>query len=461
MRHKRHDRVSRRMFFRRAVETSMVFSFLPALEAIADDLPPAHSGFTHLAGWLNPFRQSNGLPALAAAVMKNGKVIASGAVGVRKMGTTVPVTMLDKFHLGSGTKTFTATLAAILVEQGKIRWDSTLSQIFPERAEKMHPDFRDVTLEVLLWFRSGLPSPAGWWQKWLAWSKPRGIPAELWPETTVDPRIMEGRLIYLDLALAQTPMFKPGTQCQYGNPGFVVAGAMLERVTGRPWEELIQQKIFNPLGMSSAGFGPCQKPNQVDQPWGHTFKNGRFEPVYGDNPEIIGPAGTIHCALPDYLKFADLHASSGKRGPQLLTAASFAKLQTPPEGQHYAMGWTTGYSPWAQGRGLWFAGSNTMNNFKVRLATDHDVCLAVATNASTFRRDSDGEWVGNEKVGQVLDTIAGDLARFAILGAGPVADSPPKPDTAARLKQLNKLHQQGLIPDEIYQQKRKEILDSL
>src|SRR3954464_13541021 len=85
---------------------------------------------------LSSFRETSGLPAIAAAVMKSGKVLAAGAVGVCKAGTTTPVTLANKFHLGSDTKAMTATVAAMFVEEGKLKWDQTLADLFPERAEK-------------------------------------------------------------------------------------------------------------------------------------------------------------------------------------------------------------------------------------------------------------------------------------------------------------------------------------
>ena len=78
-----------------------------------------------LDAYLETVRTSHALPALAAAVVKDGEVIASGAVGVRALGTDVPVTIDDRFHLGSDTKAMTATLAGMMVDEGRLRWDST------------------------------------------------------------------------------------------------------------------------------------------------------------------------------------------------------------------------------------------------------------------------------------------------------------------------------------------------
>jgi len=107
---------------------------------------------------LAPFLARYQLPALAAAVVKDGKVVAVGAVGTRKAGVQIPVTLNDRFHLGSDTKAMTALLAAMCVEAGKLRWDSTMAEVFPELAETMDQGLRHVTLEQFLSHTSGIPS---------------------------------------------------------------------------------------------------------------------------------------------------------------------------------------------------------------------------------------------------------------------------------------------------------------
>jgi len=97
---------------------------------------------TSLDSMLEPYLTRYDLPAVAAAVIKDGKVVSAGAVGTRKAGIKIPVTIDDRFHLGSDTKAMTALLAAMLIEEGNLRWDTTPADIFPEIAEKMDPGFR-------------------------------------------------------------------------------------------------------------------------------------------------------------------------------------------------------------------------------------------------------------------------------------------------------------------------------
>jgi len=307
-------------------------------------------------------RESSGLPAIAAGVMKQGRLLAVGAVGVRKVGTEAAVTREDKFHIGSDTKAMTATLTAMLVGEKKLRWEQTLSDLFPERAAKMNAGYRAVTLEMLLTHRSGMPHDS------------HDYGAKTDPVTTQ-------RLKYLDATIAQATASKAG-EYSYSNAGYIVVGAILERVTGKAWEELIRERLFKPLGMGSAGFGPPSKPNMIDQPWGHVFADGKYKPRYGDNPPALGPAGTVHCSMPDYLKFADFHASGGKRPAGLLAPELVEKLRTPPAGATYAMGWGTGKRGWAKGMVMTHAGSNTMNYFIVWVAPNIEFSVAAAANAA-------------------------------------------------------------------------------
>src|SRR5262245_3344956 len=97
---------------------------------------------------LEAIRKKHELPALAVVVVKDGKICDRAAAGVRRRGNPTRVTTNDVFHIGSCTKSMTATLAAMLIEEGKLRWDTTLAEVFP--GLKMNPQYERVTLEQLL-----------------------------------------------------------------------------------------------------------------------------------------------------------------------------------------------------------------------------------------------------------------------------------------------------------------------
>ena len=311
------------------------------------------SGVQDLAGLLEPLRYREGLPALGAAVVSGDQVIALGVVGTRKDGDDTRAEAVDRFHLGSCSKAFTATLAATLVEDKVIAWETTLDLIFPELASKMNPAYRQVTLAQLLAHRGGVIGDLQ-------------DHADLWDPIQTDRRpVTEQRLWITRLALAKPPQNTPGTAWAYSDVGYIIAGAALERVTKKSWETLIRERIFQPLKMSGCGFGAPASPGKVDQPWGHTADYGDPVDPGGpdrDLPAAMGPAATVHCSLGDWARFITAHLQGARGQDGLLPAAAFKRMHTPwpGPGNAYALGWEFEEDPWAGGLYLFHAGSNTM-----------------------------------------------------------------------------------------------------
>lgn len=306
----------------------------------------------NLNALLEPIREANRVPALACAVVLSNRIVGIGAVGVRKSGVpSAPVTLGDKWHQGSLTKSMTATLAAILVEEGRIRWSSTLAEVFPDWAPSMNATWRRATLEQLTSNRGGAPGDL----------EVSGIWTQLWSFQGT-PR--ESRRFLLQKLTALPPRSEPGTTYEYSNAGFALAGHMLETVMNQPWEDLITARLFVPLGMTSAGFGAPAAPQSTDQPWGHQLANGTIQPiepgVHADNPPAIGPAGTVHCSLPDLARYAAFHVHGHNQGSLLLPASTLVKLHTAyPNNANYAHGWIEVSRPWANpGKAYTHAGSN-------------------------------------------------------------------------------------------------------
>ncbi|MHC4473500.1 MAG: serine hydrolase, partial [Planctomycetota bacterium] len=122
---------------------------------------------------LVPVREKHDLPALAGAVVTSKGLVAVGATGVRRRGTEVKATAEDLWHIGSCTKSMTATLVGRLVEQGKLRWATTLAEALPGLEERMRAEYRKVTLADLLSHRAGAPRdlrPGGLWAR--LWTHP-------------------------------------------------------------------------------------------------------------------------------------------------------------------------------------------------------------------------------------------------------------------------------------------------
>jgi len=314
---------------------------------------------------LEPVRTKNNVPALAGAVLTSDGLVAVGAVGVRKAETDVAVTVEDKWHLGSDTKAMTATLIALLVEKGKLGWETTIEQVFPDIAPELPSEMRGVTLLHLLSHRSGLPANI----PWIGLAKPGAS-------------LIDQRISCVKMLPRLKPVAPPGTLYLYSNLGYVLAGAMAEKAMSASWEDLIKKYVFEPLDMKSAGFGGTGTSGLIDQPWGHGA-NGK--PVSGngpavDNPPVLGPAGTVHMSLQDWAKFVVDHLRGARGGKAFLRPESYKTLGTPPFGGNYALGWSVAEREWGGGTVLTHAGSNTMNYAVVWMAPKRDFAVLVATN---------------------------------------------------------------------------------
>jgi CubicO group peptidase (beta-lactamase class C family) len=314
---------------------------------------------------IEPIRQQHYVPALGAALVSRDGIVASGVTGVRKRGTDVAVTINDKWHLGSNTKAITAVIVATLVERGKLSWETTIGQVFPELSKTFPEEFRGITVTQLLSHHAGLPADLNWGD--MARSA---------------ASLPEQRLNALKTAASTQLAAPPGTKFGYSNLGYTLAGTIAERVAGQPWEDLMREIVFKPLRMLSCGFGGVGTPGEIDQPWPHKEDGGPMA-ANGpsvDNPEVMGPAGTVHCSIGDYAKFiADqLRGESGDGA--LLKAKTYKALHTPRFGGNYAFGWGVLSQDWAGGIVLAHQGSNTLNFCIVRVAPRRGFAVLAVTN---------------------------------------------------------------------------------
>jgi CubicO group peptidase (beta-lactamase class C family) len=319
---------------------------------------------------LAPIRAAHNLPAMGCVVVQSGRIVAQGLVGVRKHGVAEPVTLHDHWHHGSTTKAMTAVLAAMLVEEGLISWTTRLADLFPEHAGTRNAGWDTVTLEMLLTNSSGAPTALTQNNIW----------TELWNHPGT-PR--EQRLFLTQQVTALAPQFTPGSSYEYSNAGFSMAGAMLEKVANKPWEQLMHEYFFTSLGMTSGGFGVPATPRYIDHPWGHQFVGTTPTPVNpgpgADNPPGVGPGGTVKCSLVDYARYMAFMLGGARGASSILQPATFQKLFTPVN-YDYAMGWQVVTRAWANGLAYTHSGSNTQWYTLVWLAPNRDWGVVVVTN---------------------------------------------------------------------------------
>jgi len=342
---------------------------------------------------LRPILQSEidraGIPGIAAVVLFGDRIIAQGAAGVRRKGFATPVTIDDEFEICSCSKAMTATLVGLLVDEGKLRWDSPVSNFFADADPAIDSAWRQVTIWHLLTHRAGLRDLIG----------PMLVSTYFGHGSFTAQREK-----FAEKMLRHRPASPPGATFVYSSADYIVIAAILEKVTGESWERLMRERLFGPLAAASAGFGPPGNPGQLDQPWGHgkhqilhldAFGQGgtAIDPGSGsaDFPMVWAPAGLVHMSVPDWAKFAACHLRGDSDNPNLhcilLSNEAFARLHRAAPTEDYAGGWQIGSRSWAKGnhtgntgRVLFHAGDNGRWNSVVWIAPEIDFAVLIASN---------------------------------------------------------------------------------
>ena len=304
-------------------------------------------------------------PGMIGAIISSDGIIEIASAGVRKAGTSVAMTDNDLVHLGSCGKAMTATMIATLVAEGKMSWDMKLTEAIPELKDNIHPDLQNITLWQILTHRSGIPSdPIDWY-------------------AYADKNIKDRRFSILKDNIKLAPAYTDG-EFHYSNYGYVVAAGMAEYIAGSSWEVLMKERIFDPLGMTTAGFGDPVKDKSTDQPWGHkkSWIGNKWKPSRKYYGEVLSPAGRVHCSVEDWAKFIALQLP----GDHSILDRKFLNKLIEPNGI-YAGGWVVFQEPeqpWAKGIVLVHGGSNEIWYASVMVAPAIDRAYVVVTNSCDF-----------------------------------------------------------------------------
>jgi CubicO group peptidase (beta-lactamase class C family) len=228
--------------------------------------------------------------------------------------------------------------------------------------------------------------------------------------------------------LRKPPDVPPGTKFVYTSTAYVMAACAIEQVAQKPWEELIRERLFAPLGITTAGFGSPPGMDGKQVPWGHgprfywrPFRWVRADvprhpdSIWADVPLAGAPAGLVHMSTHDWARFVSLLLRGDPANPTrhctLLKADTLARLNHvdpggPPlpggwGGSGYVSGWVESAARWASGkegatgRVLWHQGDNSRWNSGAYLAPEIDLAVLVATN-SAFK------WEASSKIARAL-----------------------------------------------------------
>jgi CubicO group peptidase (beta-lactamase class C family) len=288
-------------------------SFLPLLisaccagAAAAQSAPPPDLD-AYVARVMRTFE----VPGIALTIVQDGRVVVARGYGVRELGRPEPVDAATKFGIASNTKAFTATALALLVEEGKLAWDRPVIDYLP--AFRLADPYvtGQLTVRDLLVHRSGLGLGAGD----LLW----------WPESNYDRGQIVERLRHIPLATSFRSAYA------YDNVLYLVAGEVIEAVSGLAWEEFVKTRILDPIGMQQAAVrhSAALAGGNVATP--HAPVEGRVRPVRPFGSDNTNPAGGIMAGAADMAKWLIVQLDSGRiraGGNRLYSARSAAELWT-------------------------------------------------------------------------------------------------------------------------------------
>lgn len=269
-------------------------------------------------------RKSYNIPELSYAVINKNSIIEIQAIGKHSINLNDLATLNDRFHIGSNTKAMTAFIIAKYVEKGKLNWTSKFFDVFPEWKENSKPEYANITLQELLSHRAGI-------QPFQGENDPE-IPD--FKGTNQEKRQQFGRFV-----LTLEPNF-PDEQNPfiYSNAGYTLASLMLEKKTGKSWEQLVE-KVFNKDLKLNVKFSWPENQKQKDT-WGHSFENEKLTPVPSNNGyhlDYTEPAGDINIKLKDYTKFIQLNLQGLNGQNNYLTAKTYQFIHKGFE--NYSLGW--------------------------------------------------------------------------------------------------------------------------
>ncbi|MEE8295202.1 MAG: serine hydrolase domain-containing protein [Sphingomonadales bacterium] len=327
----------------------------------------------NLGEFIDEYRAQSGILGVALGVMKEGVVVDIAARGQRLVGGPEDVELDDKFHWGSITKSVTGTMIGKLIEEGVLDWDTTVGEVLGEL--EMRDEYRNAKLWQVMGHQARIPGYG---------NIDQDMAARFMAYTGTETE-RRGQF------LADVLMEEPVRVGVYSNAGLSLAGYMAEVATGRTWQDLVQEHVFDAIGMATAGFGWPVTQEDPNQPQGHFGGPGKYEPQPEGAMEtlikIMAPAGDVHSSVGDLLKYGQFHLDgmNGKDG--YLKATTVQGLHTPQPGQEPAFGedYTFGWGHFCQG--LEDAGACQGHNgsggtyfAEVQLYLEHNMVSAYFTN---------------------------------------------------------------------------------
>ena len=248
------------------------------------------------------------VPGLSVAIVKDGKVVLAKGYGVRRMGSPTPVDARTRFGIASNTKLFTATALALLVEEGKVEWDKPVVNYLPGFAMSDPFVTHELTVRDLLVHRSGLGLGAGD----LLW----------WPPSTYTRKEISRQIRYIPLETSFRSAYA------YDNVLYLVAGEVIEAVSGMSWEEFVRGRILQKVGMADSDVRHSGASDGGNVAGTHAEVNDTVRPVDPFARDNTNPAGGIMAGAADMARWMMVQLDSGRvaGGSRLFSAESAKQL---------------------------------------------------------------------------------------------------------------------------------------
>jgi len=317
------------------------------------------------SGFADSIRKVYNIPELSYAVISSHTTLEIAALGKHSNQLPDTATLNDRYHIGSNTKAMTAFMIAKYVEHGSLQWNTKFFAVFPEWRNKSHTAYLQITLQDLLTHKAGIQPFQG--------EDDPAIPS--FKGTKQQKRNQFGKFV-----LALEPV-KPDQQNPfvYSNAGYTLATLMVEKITGKSWEQLMD-KVFNKDLHLQVKYSWPENQQQKDT-WGHSTENGQLKPVPSTTDyhlDYTEPAGDLNITLKDYIKFIQLNLKGLKGENNYLKAATYTFIHNGVE--HYALGW---FNIYENGKALSVhAGTGAFTYFTiVHIDRQKDTAYLIFTNA--------------------------------------------------------------------------------
>jgi CubicO group peptidase (beta-lactamase class C family) len=282
---------------------ALLFLFAPS--TVRPQPPPVD-----IDAWVQRTMKTFDVPGISIAIVKDGQVVVAKGYGVRKLGDPAPVDARTLFGIASNTKAFTATALGILVDEGKVRWDAPVIDYVPWFQLSDSYVTREMTVRDLLVHRSGLGLGAGD----LLW----------WPASTYTRREIARRLRFIPLATSFRSAYA------YDNVLYLVAGEIIEAVSGQSWEDFVRTRILARVGMHSSNVrhSDAVRGDNVASP--HALVDGKVRPIAPFDSDNTNPAGGINSNAEDMARWLLVQLAEGKLadGSALIQPATARQLTT-------------------------------------------------------------------------------------------------------------------------------------